>query len=89
MSDTWGHQISTIFCIFSHFKFKMLISILCVLFLPECKIQHFKAFLYVEDVGLGLDMLDQFFWTDVNQTHAANQHRGVLDSVGLVVVDPP
>lgn len=38
--------------------FNMLISNLRVLFLPECKIQHFKAFLYVEDVGLGLDMLD-------------------------------
>lgn len=41
-----------------YFCFNMLISNLRVLFLPECKIQHFKAFLYVEDVGLGLDMLD-------------------------------
>lgn len=52
------HQMLTIFCTLYYFCFNMLISNLRVLFLPACKIQHFKAFLYVEDVGLGLDMLD-------------------------------
>lgn len=58
MRDTGGSPDVNHFCTLYYFCFNMLISNLRVLFLPECKIQHFKAFLYVEDVGLGLDMLD-------------------------------